>query len=131
MCIRDRVQVVDSPSHTRLGPWRSVDHTQHGYFTESFIEELAHAAGKDGYEYRRALLKDKPRFLNVLDAAAKLGKWGAALPNGQARGISIVESFGTICAQVVTVDTAEGGAPRVLHVACAADPGLAVNPDGV
>ena len=124
------VQVVDSPSHTRLGPWRSVDHTQHGYFTESFIEELAHAAGKDGYEYRRALLKDKPRFLNVLDAAAKLGKWGAALPNGQARGISIVESFGTICAQVVTVDTAEGGEPRVLHVACAADPGLAVNPDG-
>ena len=123
------VQVVDSPSHTRLGPWRSVDHTQHGYFTESFIEELAHAAGKDGYEYRRALLKNKPRFLNVLDAAAKLGNWGEALPNGQARGISIVESFGTICAQVVTVDVTEGE-PRALHVACAADPGLAVNPDG-
>ena len=123
------VQVVDSPSHTRLGPWRSVDHTQHGYFTESFIEELAHAAGKDGYEYRRTLLKGKPRFLKVLDAAAKLGKWGEALPEGQARGISIVESFGTICAQVVTVDVSEGE-PRALHVACAADPGLAVNPDG-
>ena len=124
-----RVQVVDAPSHTRLGPWRSVDHTQHGYFTESFIEELAHAAGKDGYEYRRALLAEKPRFLKVLDAAAKLGKWGETLPAGQAKGISIVESFMTICAQVVTVDMTEGE-PRVLHVACAADPGFAVNPNG-
>ena len=124
-----KVEVVDSPSHTRLGPWRSVDHTQHGYFTESFIEELAHAAGKDGYEYRRALLAGRPRFLKTLDAAAKLGKWGEPLPEGQARGISIVESFMTICAQVVTVDVTEG-APKVLHVACAADPGFAVNPDG-
>lgn len=124
-----KVEVVDSPSHTRLGPWRSVDHTQHGYFTESFIEELAHAAGKDGYEYRRALLADKPRFVKVLDAAAKLGNWGEALPDGQARGISIVESFQTICAQVVTVDVSDGD-PRVVHVACAADPGFAVNPDG-
>jgi isoquinoline 1-oxidoreductase beta subunit len=123
------IQYVESPSHTRLGPWRSVDHTQHGYFTESFIEELAHAAGKDGYEYRRALLADKPRFLKVLDAAAKLGKWDAPLPEGQARGISIVESFMTICAQVVTVDMTDGE-PKVLHVACAADPGFAVNPDG-
>ena len=123
------IQVVDSPSHTRHGPWRSVDHTQHGYFTESFIEELAHAAGKDGYEYRRALLADKPRFVKVLDAAAKLGKWGEDLPAGQARGISIVESFMTICAQVVTVDVS-GGEPQVLHVACAADPGFAVNPNG-
>jgi len=49
-----KVEVVDSPSHTRLGPWRSVDHTQHGYFTESFIEELAHHAGKDGYAYRQS-----------------------------------------------------------------------------
>ena len=124
-----KMQVVESPSHTRLGPWRSVDHTQHGYFTESFIEELAHEAGKDGYEFRRALLSDHPRFVKVLDVAAKLGNWGAPLPDGQARGISIVESFMTICAQVVTVDVSKGE-PRVLHVACAADPGLAVNPDG-
>lgn len=124
-----KIQVVESPSHTRLGPWRSVDHTQHGYFTESFIEELAHEAGKDGYEFRRALLKDHPRFIKVLDAAAKLGDWDKPLPEGQARGISIVESFMTIVAQVVTVDVTSGE-PRVLHVACAADPGLAVNPDG-
>ena len=75
------------------------------------------------------MLAEKPRFLKVLDAAAKLGKWGEALPAGQARGISIVESFMTICAQVVTVDMSDGS-PKVLHVACAADPGLAVNPNG-
>ena len=65
----------------------------------------------------------------MLDAAAKAGNWGKPLPAGQARGISIVESFMTIAAQVVTVDVT-GDMPRAVHVACAADPGLAVNPNG-
>jgi len=120
---------VESPNHVRLGPWRSVDHTQHGFFTESFIEELAHNAGMDGYEYRRKLLKNKPRHLAVLDAAAKLAGWGKILPAGQAQGIAITESFMTIVAEVVTVDMT-GDEPRVVHVACAADAGMAVNPDG-
>ncbi|WP_084168915.1 xanthine dehydrogenase family protein molybdopterin-binding subunit [Hellea balneolensis] len=124
-----RAQYADSPTHIRLGPWRSVDHTQHGYFTESFIDELAVNAGIDGYEYRRKLLKNKPRHLKVLDTAAKMAEWGKALPAGQAQGISICESFMTIVAEVVTIDMSQGE-PRVLHVACAADAGLAVNPDG-
>ena len=123
------IEYVDSPVHTRFGPWRSVDHTQHGFFTESFIDELAHEAGQDPYQYRRKLLAEKPRFIKVLDAAAKAGNWGKPLPAGQARGISIVESFMTIAAQVVTVDVT-GDMPRAVHVACAADPGLAVNPNG-
>jgi len=123
------IEYVESPVHTRFGPWRSVDHTQHGFFTESFIDELAHKAGQDPYQYRRKLLAGKPRFLAVLDAAAKAGNWGAPLPAGQARGISIVESFMTIAAQVVTVDVT-GDMPRAVHVACAADAGMAVNPDG-
>lgn len=124
-----RAQYAESPTHVRLGPWRSVDHTQHGYFTESFIDELAVNAKMDGYEYRRKLLKNKPRHLKVLDTAAKMAGWGKALPAGQAQGISICESFMTIVAEVVTVDMSQGE-PRVLHVACAADAGLAVNPDG-
>ena len=120
---------VQSPTHVRLGPWRSVDHTQHGFFTESYVDELAHNAGLDGYEYRRKLLAGKPRFLKVLDTAARNSGWGTPLPAGQARGISIVESFSTIVAEVVTVDMSNG-APKVLHVACAADAGMAVNPDG-
>ena len=124
-----KAQYVESPTHIRLGPWRSVDHTQHGYFTESFIDELAVNAKMDGYEFRRKLLKAKPRHLKVLDTAAKMAGWGKTLPAGQAQGISITESFMTIVAEVVTVDMSQGE-PRVLHVACAADAGMAVNPDG-
>lgn len=124
-----KAQFAESPTHIRLGPWRSVDHTQHGYFTESFIDELAANAKMDGYEYRRKLLASKPRHLKVLDTAAKMAGWGKALPAGHAQGISIVESFMTIVAEVVTVDMSSGE-PRVIHVACAADAGMAVNPDG-
>lgn len=123
------VHYIKSDHHVRYGPWRSVDHTQHGFYIESAVDELAHAAGKDGYEYRRALLADKPRQLAVLDAAAKAAGWGKTMPAGHGIGISIVESFGTICAQVVEVDMSSA-APRVTHVYAAADPGFVVNPDG-
>ncbi len=123
------IQYAESPTHVRLGPWRSVDHTQHGFFTESFIDELAVNANMDGYQFRRKLLQNKPRHLKVLDTAAKMAGWGKELPAGQAQGISITDSFMTIVAEVVTVDMSSGE-PRVTHVACAADAGMAVNPDG-
>ncbi|MGJ8564620.1 MAG: molybdopterin cofactor-binding domain-containing protein [Alphaproteobacteria bacterium] len=123
------IQFAESPTHIPFGPWRSVDHTQHGFFTESFIDELAHEAGVDGYTYRRNLLQNKPRHLAVLDAAAKKAGWGNPLPDGQAQGIAITESFMTIVAEVVTVDM-NSGEPKVTKVVCAADAGMAVNPDG-
>ena len=123
------VHYIESDHHMRYGPWRSVDHTQHGFYIESAVDELAHEAGKDGYDYRRALLAGKPRHLAVLDATAKAAKWGRTLPAGYGLGMSIVESFGTICAQAVEVDMS-GGAPRVTNVWATADPGFVVNPDG-
>ncbi len=123
------VHYVESDHHIRFGPWRSVDHTQHGFYIESLVDELAHAAGQDGYTYRRALLADKPRHLAVLDATAKAANWGRTLPDGHGLGISIVESFGTICAQCVEVDMSNGE-PKVTHVYSVADPGFVVNPDG-
>jgi len=123
------VHYVESDHHMRYGPWRSVDHTQHGFYIESAVDELAHEAGKDGYAYRRALLTGKQRHLDVLDAAAEAAGWGKTMPDGHGIGISIVESFGTICAQVVEVDMTSG-APRVTNVYAAADPGFVVNPDG-
>jgi isoquinoline 1-oxidoreductase beta subunit len=123
------MQFVDSETHMRFGPWRSVDHTQHGFFTESFVDELAHNAGMDGYEFRRKLLKDQPRYLKVLDAAAKLGNWGETMPAGHGKGIAIVFSFDTIVAEVIDVDVSSGE-PVVTNVAVAADAGMAVNPDG-
>ena len=123
------IHYTDVEHHIRFGPWRSVDHTQHGFFIESFIDELADQAGMDGYAYRRKLLEHAPRYTAVLDAAAKAADWGRVVPEGHGLGIALVDSFGTVVAQVVEVDVT-GSEPKVVHVWCAADPGYAMNPDG-
>lgn len=120
---------TEAKTHVPFGAWRSVDHSHQGFFTESFIDELAHAAGKDPYQFRRALLEQSPRHQVVLDAVAKMSSWRAPLPRGQGRGIALVESFGTIVAQVALVEIEQRKA-RVRHVWCAADPGFAINPNG-
>jgi isoquinoline 1-oxidoreductase beta subunit len=123
------IHYANAEHHVRFGPWRSVDHTQHGFFIESFVDELADQAGMDGYEYRRKLLAHSPRYTAVLDAAAKAANWGREVPEGRGLGIALVDSFGTVVAQVVEVDVT-GPEPKVVHVWCAADPGYAMNPDG-
>lgn len=123
------IQFTNVDHHIRFGPWRAVDHTQHGFFIESFVDELADQAGMDGYAFRRKLLEHAPRYLTVLDAAAKAADWGRTLPEGHGLGIAVVDSFGTVVAQVVEVDV-NGPEPKVVHVWCAADPGYAMNPDG-
>lgn len=123
------IQYTDAEHHMRFGPWRSVDHTQHGFFIESFIDELADQAGMDGYAYRRKLVEHNPRYLAVLDAAADAAGWGREVPDGRGLGIALVDSFGTVVAQVVEVDVT-GPEPKVVHVWCAADPGYVMNPDG-
>lgn len=125
-----QIHFADSSTHVPFGAWRSVDHSQHGFFTESFIDEVAVAAEQDPYEYRRNLLQDKPRHLAVLDKAAKQANWGAPVAEGQGRGISLQESFGSIVAQVVDVTVADGHV-SVDKVVCAIDPGFAVSPDGL
>jgi isoquinoline 1-oxidoreductase beta subunit len=114
--------------HIRMGAWRSVAHSQHGFFSESFIDELAHAAGKDPYEYRRSLLADSPRHRAVLEKAAWIAGWGTPAPAGRARGIAIVESFGSIVAEVAEVEIVEGKV-KVPRVFAAVDCGQVINPD--
>lgn len=121
---------VASPTHVPFGAWRSVDHSQHGFFTESFIDEVAHAAGQDAYQYRAERLKGKPRHLAVLKKAAEAADWGVPLAEGRGRGIALQESFGTLVAQVVEV-TVSGGETRVDRVVAAVDAGFAVSPDGL
>jgi isoquinoline 1-oxidoreductase beta subunit len=121
---------VSSPTHVPFGAWRSVDHSQQGFFTESFIDEVAVAAGQDPYEYRAALLKDRPRHLAVLNKAALEADWSRPLAQGRGRGISLQESFGSIVAQVVEV-TVVDGATSVDRVVAVIDAGFAVAPDGV
>ncbi|MBB6091496.1 isoquinoline 1-oxidoreductase beta subunit [Povalibacter uvarum] len=122
------IRAVKFGSHVRQGSWRSVEHSQHGFFTESFIDELAHAAGKEPYEFRRGLLEHAPRHRAVLEKAAWISGWGAAPAAGRARGIALVESFGSIVAEVAEVEIVDGRI-KVHNVWAAVDCGYVVNPD--
>ena len=127
-----RVEHVLAHQPVPVGYWRSVGHSYNAYFVEAFLDEVAHAAGKDPFEFRRAMLGAAPRHRRVLEAAAKLGGWGtplAAAPGLRAgRGIALAESFHSIVAQVAEVEVDEKGGVRVRRVACAIDCGKAVNP---
>ena len=123
--IRVTFAKVDLP--IPVGFWRSVGHTHTAFVVESFIDELAHAASRDPYTYRRGLLGAHPRHLRVLDAVAKASGWGSPAPQGRARGIAMAESFGSFVAEVAEVSI-EDGRPRVHKVWCAIDCGVIVNP---
>jgi isoquinoline 1-oxidoreductase subunit beta len=114
-----------------LGFWRSVGSSQNAFITESFIDELAHLAGKDPFEYRRALLGKSPRHTAVLELAAAQANWGSPVPAGRGRGIAVAFSYGSHAAHVIEASVAPDGAVRVHRVVCAIDCGIAVNPDQV
>lgn len=110
------------------GPFRSVNANQFGFWTECFIDELAHAAGEDPYRFRRRHLKDGSRAARVLDEAARLAGWGNPLPAGTGRGIALVQCFGTVVAEVIEASLREDGYPRIHRVTAVVDCGTTVNP---
>ncbi len=110
---------------------RSVGHTHTAFVVESFIDELAHAAGKDPFEFRRGLLSKHARHKRVLELAAEKANWGARLSDGRGRGIAVHESFGSFVAHVAEVSVSPGGNVRVHRVVCAIDCGPVVNPDSI
>ena len=112
----------------RVGYWRAVSHNMNAFANESFMDEMAAAAGKDPYQYRMALLTKQPRFANVLKLAADKAGWGQPLPAGRARGIALMEGYDTYMAQVAEISL-ENGAIKVHRVTVAADLGRMVNPD--
>lgn len=122
--------LVIHDSGMRVGYWRAVSHNMNAFANESFMDELALAAGKDPYQYRMALLKDKPRFARVLKLAADKAGWGKPLPKGRARGIALMEGYDTYMAQVAEVSVKDGEV-KVHRVTVAADLGRMVNPDTV
>jgi isoquinoline 1-oxidoreductase beta subunit len=111
--------------------WRSVGHSHTGFSVEAFLDEVAHAGGKDPYQLRRTLLADQPRMLAVLDLAAQKANWGSPLPAGRARGIATHFSFDSYVAQVAEVSVERDGTVRVHRVVAAVDCGRTVNPDTV
>jgi isoquinoline 1-oxidoreductase subunit beta len=110
--------------------WRVVGSSHTTFAVETFMDQVAHAAGKDPFEFRRKLLANEPRMKAVLELAAEKAGWSAApLPKGKGRGIAVAEAFKTFVAQVVEVTIEESGRVKVDRVVCAVDCGVAINPD--
>jgi isoquinoline 1-oxidoreductase beta subunit len=117
-----------------MGIWRSVNHSQNAFFTESFIDECAAAVQRDPVAFRIELLGNQPRHLTVLRRAAALSAWNEPIKPAQdgtpkARGIAIHRSFGSIVAQVAEVSLSADRRIRVHRVVCVVECGLAVNPN--
>ena len=123
------IRVVDGTTHIPIAAWRSVDHSQQTFFTESFIDEVAHRAGKNPYQFRLDLLSEHQRHRRVLETAAEAAGYGRDLPEGHALGIAVKESFGSVVAEIAEVSMGEDRRPIVHKVTCAIDCGFAVNPD--
>ncbi len=108
--------------------WRSVGHSHTAFAVETFMDEVAHEAGRDPYEFRRSLLAGNPRHRGVLDLAAEKAGWGRPLPEGRAQGIAVHSSFGSFVAHVAEVSVDPDGRVRIHRVVCAIDCGMVVNP---
>ncbi|PWC34312.1 xanthine dehydrogenase family protein molybdopterin-binding subunit [Azospirillum sp. TSO35-2] len=111
--------------------WRGVGPTHNVFVVESFMDELAHAAGKDPVDYRRALLQHNPRSLAVLNLAVEKAGWGNPLPGGSGRGVSLHDSFGSHVAVVIEAAVDPAGLIGLKRIVAAIDCGLAINPDSV
>jgi isoquinoline 1-oxidoreductase beta subunit len=131
------IRSVPMRSHVPEGPWRSVAFSQHGFFVEAFFDELAHAAGADPLEFRLAHLGERPQHRAVLERLATLSGWrttprssvDAATGLRRGRGVALVESFGSIVAEVCDVVVAADGSVRTERVVAVVDCGLVINPD--
>ena len=115
-------------THVPVGPWRGVNTNQNGVYLECFMEEVARAAGKDSLEFRRAYMKNHPKHLAVLNAAAEKGDWGKPLPPGvQGRGIAQFMGYGSYSAATAEVSIKDG-VLKVHRMVLALNCGHAVNP---
>ena len=124
-----RMDYAQRNPHVAVGFWRTVGQSQNPFARESFVDELAHAAAKDPYEFRRSLLSRETKLLGVLDAAAKAAGWGKPLPPGVFRGIAVAESTGSFVAAVVEASVSDQGEVKIHRVVSAIDCGYVVNPD--
>jgi isoquinoline 1-oxidoreductase beta subunit len=125
-----RVENIITTSAVPVAPWRSVGHSQNGFVTEAFLDELAAAGRKDPVELRRRLLANAPRDLGVMELAVQKSGWGTPLPRGSGRGIAVHAATGSYIAQVAEV-TVVNNEIRVDRVVCAVDCGIVINPDTI
>ncbi|MEO7403818.1 MAG: molybdopterin cofactor-binding domain-containing protein, partial [Burkholderiales bacterium] len=126
-----RVEYAQRNGHVPVGFWRSVGHSQNPFVRECFVDELAAAAGKDPYEFRRAMLAKSPKDLGILDAVAKAANWSSPLPTGVFRGIAETEGYGSYTAAVAEVSVTDKGELTIHRLVIGIDCGHVVNPDNV
>jgi len=126
-----KVEYAQRTAHVPVGFWRTVGHSQNPFVRESFMDELANAAGKDPYEYRRALLANSPKDLGILEATAKAAGWGQPLPAGVFRGIAETEAYGSYTSAVAELSVDRNGEVNIRRLVLGIDPGYAVNPDNI
>jgi isoquinoline 1-oxidoreductase beta subunit len=126
-----RVEYIEHDPGIPFGFWRSVGASFQGFVVEAFIDELAAAAKKDPFEFRRDLLGKSPRHKAALELAAEKAGWGTPLPQGRARGIAVMDAFGSILSQVTEVSVDARGNVRVHKVVCTVDTGWVINPDTI
>ena len=126
-----KIEYTEQDPGIPYGFWRSVGASFQGFAVEAFVDELASTAGKDPYEFRKAMLSKHPRHLGVLNLAAEKAGWGKPLPQGRARGIAVMEAFGSILSQVTEVSVDAKGAVKVHRVVCTVDCGWVINPDTI
>jgi isoquinoline 1-oxidoreductase subunit beta len=119
------------PPAVPTGFWRGVGPNNNVFARESFMDELARAAGKDPVAFRRDMLGKTPRLRAALDLAAEKSGWGQPLPARAGRGVSAQTAFASYIATVVEVEVTDRGEVRLRRVTCAVDTGLAVSPDTV
>jgi isoquinoline 1-oxidoreductase beta subunit len=115
-------------THVPPGFWRGVNINQNAIFLECFMDELAHAAGKDPLEFRRALMANHPKHLAVLNAVADRAGWGKPAPQGVHRGLAQMMAFGSYVAACAEVSVKDGNKVKVHRIVAATDCGYAVNP---
>jgi len=125
-----RVVSILKNTHVPLGPWRAPGHSQNVFFVESFIDEMAHAAGRDPVALRRELLAHRPDFQQVIDLLVEKGDWGKPMSRGKGRGVAIHESYDSIVGMTAEVAVTDGEV-KVERVVIVCDCGVVVNPRGV
>jgi isoquinoline 1-oxidoreductase beta subunit len=114
--------------HVPPGFWRGVNINQNAVFIESFMDELAEAAGQDPVEFRRKLLGNSPRALGVLNAVADKIGWSKPAPAGVYRGVAQMKAFDSFVAAACEISVKDGNKVKVHRIVAATDPGYAVNP---
>jgi isoquinoline 1-oxidoreductase beta subunit len=122
----------DFPAGMRVGWWRGVGPTHNVFVVESFVDELAHAAGKDPVAYRLDMLVENPRVRAVLDLAVQKAGWGqGSLPARQGRGIALAAPFGSYLCVIVDVEVSPQGEVSLKRAVAAVDCGIVINPNTV